>query len=215
MKKLHGMFITALLCACASAPAQDQGPVVSFGLIGAQGDSNDLTHKPWGGVTAEVGWAYTLPKDYGFDVTPYIGWGRMPGEKNTPNRTPDSIWGPNSYNVTHWRAGFDLSLQPFESVPLTVVFGPSLHTWQVERVGVTGDPGLTDFGVKMGWRVGLAYRFSRQWGVGFRFTQSEWRAQRDLSGLTGFVNDTKTPSFIPGLNPCRPAYMTLMATYAF
>lgn len=219
MSRIRSILSAAGLMACLGLGAQaPEGPVVSFGFNGATGDMLDCTRKIWGGHTAELGWQFA-PKDYGCTLVPYLGWGKVPGEQDIPDRSYESLWGPNSYDFTNYRAGLDLHFQPFDRLPLRVALGPALHVWIVERVGLDAldyrNRGLNDQGIKVGWRLGVVYPVSANWEIGLRFTQTEWRAKRDLSGLAGFVNDTKTPSFIQGLNPCRPAYMTLMATYHF
>jgi hypothetical protein len=207
-------FLLAGLVAFSGVQARaEDGIKGSFGLLAPQGDASTLTRQHWGGYTYELGFQYT-PPDYGFSISPYVGWGRLPGKKNLPDRNLDSLWGPNTYDLTNWHVGMDINLRISPALPLYVAFGPQLVSWQLDRVGVS-EASLGNTQIKLGYRVGLEYAFSRDWSACVYFTQSEWRGIRDVSELKGYVDDSTTPSYIDGLNPCRPAYFSIMARYSF
>lgn len=199
----------------AQAPADsDGGPHLSFGLNTPQGNALTMTRQQWKGQTVELGWRFLAP-DYGVSFQPYVGWGKMPGKQNIVGRDTSSYWAPNTYDLTNWRVGLDIRFHPFDSLPLFVATGPSFHTWQVEQVGRLGDQSLGQAGVRLGWRLGVDYAIADRWSVGLWWTQSEWNSQRDVSQFPGYQSDNVTPSYIDGLNPSRPAYFSLMATYRF
>lgn len=213
MRNLTYFLAGMLALASLQARAEDTAFVVSGGLVAAQGNALTLTRKVWGGHTGEAGFVFA-PEGYGFKIMAYGGWGRMPGQKELPDRSLESVWGPNTYDLTHWRVGLDFRVQPMDSLPLTLAFGPSMHSWQVERVGVKEKP-QGDGTWKLGWRLGAEYPINDRWAVCGYFTQTEWRSVRDVSTWKGYKSDGDTPSFIDGLNPSKPAYFTLMARYRF
>jgi len=220
MKKKMHILACALILAGPAAFAEEDGPRISVGLMAAQGDAATLTKKIWGGYSCEMGYRFT-PADYGVTFMPYVGWGKLPGAKNIPNRAtgslgapPNSLWGANTYDLTCWRTGFDIRIQPSTRLPLVIAFGPSIHFWDIQRLGVAEDS-FGDTGPKLGWRLGLTYPINAQWEVGAYYTMSEWRSRRNASTFPGYQDDTATPSFIDGLNPSKPNYFTFMATYRF
>jgi len=217
MKIAAGILGSVLTLAGLPSSAQDTGYCASLGLTAAQGSSSTLTRQTWGGETLEFGYRFT-PKELGATLQPYLGWAKLPGKSHLDNRATDSLWGPNSYDLTCWRAGIDLRIQPLESLPITIITGPSLHNWKVRRLGGGADVPQAGDGraVKLGWRLGLDYTLAKQWNLALLFTQSEWRSeQKTVDTWPGYIDQDKTPSYIEGLNPSRPAYFTLMATYRF
>lgn len=220
MNKMMHILAAALVLAGPAAFAQEEGPRISVGLLAAQGDAASLAQRIWGGYTFEAGYRF-VPEGYGASFMPYVGWGKLPGDKHVPDRAvgdlggePNSLWGNNSYNLTCWRAGFDIRIQPTARLPLTIAFGPSIHFWDVQRIGVAEDP-RSDTGPKLGWRMGLTYAITPQWEAGAYYTMSESRSRQDVKDFPGYVDDSTTPSHISGLNPSRPNYFTFMATYRF
>jgi hypothetical protein len=161
--------------------------VLSAGLVFAQSNALDLTHKGFGGYGAEVGYQFS-PKDFGVDIMIYGGWKKLPAATPTPNRSTFEMVGPH--------AGFDLIYKPWDSLPITLSTGPSVHVWQVEQQGVTNG-NLGDQGLKLGWRAGVSYVVNQAWSVGLNYTLTEWKSNPD-QGMTN-----------------RPAYASLMASYRF
>jgi len=191
MKKALTTLTLGLLAgtlAFAQAPASTDQLVLSGGLVFAQGNALDLTHKSSGGYGAEVGYQFS-PKDYGVDFLIYGGWKKLVAAKPTPERPTFELTGPHF--------GFDLIYKPWDNLPITLSTGPSAHVWQVDQQGVAkGSQG--DQGIKLGWRAGVAYAINPQWSLGLKYTLTEWRSTPDA-----------------GIAPTRPAYMSLMATYRF
>ncbi|MBI1753902.1 MAG: outer membrane beta-barrel protein [Acidobacteria bacterium] len=175
----------------APAPSTDQ-VVLSAGLVFAQGDSLDMTHKSSGGYGFEIGYQIA-PKDFGAEVLFYGGWKKLPAATPVPGRATFELTGPN--------AGFDLVYKPWASLPVSLSTGPSIHVWQVEQQGVpNGKKG--DQGLKLGWRAGVDYAINSEWSVGLKYTLTEWKS---------------TPSDDPAqrFGPYRPAYLSLQASYRF
>jgi hypothetical protein len=196
MKKSLTALTLSLLAgtlAFAQAPEASVDKVVlSAGLVFAQANALDMTHKSSGGYGAEIGYQFA-PKDYGVDFLIYGGWKKLPAADPTPERTTYELAGPHF--------GLDLVYRPWEGLPITLAAGPSFHVWQVEKQGVSGGR-MGDQGIKVGWRVGVGYEFNHEWSVGLKYTLTEWKStpNDDLSLSVG---------------PYRPAYLSLMASYRF
>jgi hypothetical protein len=217
MKKL-----TLLLVGLATslAFAQD-GPQLTFGLLASQGDTSTMTREIWGGHTFGLGYQFT-PEGYGISIRPNVGWGVLPGLKRKgtnpdpiPDRTPGSVWGPNSYQMGFWNLGCDFIFTPFDSVPLKVVTGPSAHLWQVERIDAY-QPHMGMANWRAGWRLGVEYPVAKLVNVGVNYTLTEWASNRaEAKKWAGYVSDNATPTGIDGVNPSKPAYFTVYANYRF
>lgn len=210
MKKL-----TLLLVGLATslASAQD-GPQLTFGLLASQGDTSTLTRKIWGGHTLGLGYQFT-PEGYGISIRPNIGWGDLPGNKNVPDRTPGSVWGPNTYQLTFWNVGCDFIFTPFDSQPLKILTGPSAHLWQVKRIDAIV-PRMGEANWRAGWRLGVEYPVHKLVNVGVNYTLTEWASNRaEAKKWVGYVSDNATPTGIDGVNPSKPAYFTVYANYRF
>lgn len=175
-----------------SSAAADQ-VVLSAGLVFAQGNALDMTHKSSGGYGAEIGYQFS-PKDYGVDFLIYGGWKKLPAATPTPDRRTFELVGPH--------VGFDLVYKPWNSLPILLSTGPSIHVWQVEQQGVP-DGRKGDQGLKLGWRAGVDYAINREWSVGLKYTITEWRS----------TPNTDDPTLSVG--PYRPAFLSLMASYRF
>jgi hypothetical protein len=198
------------------AQAPPDGFVATLGLTAAQGSTSSLNRQIWGGGTVEVGYRVT-PPNYGVSLQPYLGWGKLPGKTSIPDRAKDTLWGPNTYDLTCLRVGLDVRFNPFDTVPLTFITGPAIHRWKVNRVGGGADipQGGDNSALKWGWRLGMDYTFSARWSAGVLFTQSEWRSEKDVATWPGYKNGDDTPSYIIGLNPSRPAYFTTYVSLTF
>ncbi|GLH71705.1 hypothetical protein GETHLI_02070 [Geothrix limicola] len=210
MKKL-----TLLLVGLATslAFAQD-GPQLTFGLLASQGDTSTMTRKIWGGHTFELGYQVT-PEGYGISIRPNLGWGNLPGNQNVPDRNTLSVWGPNSYQLNFWKVGCDFIFTPFDGQALKVITGPSAHLWQVRRVdGV--NPRMGEANWRAGWRLGAEYPVTKLVNVGVNYTLTEWASNRaEAKKWAGYISDNATPTGIDGVNPSKPAYFTVYASYHF
>jgi opacity protein-like surface antigen len=177
------------LVPCLAASAQDADHIVlSAGLMFAQGNALDLTAKTSGGYGAEVGYQFS-PKDYGVDFLVYGGWKKLPAAKATADRATYALMGPHF--------GVDLVYRPWDTLPLTLSTGPSAHVWQVEQQAVANG-NMGDQGLKLGWRVGVAYDVTKAWSIGLKYTLTEWRSNPDS-----------------GIPPTRPAFVSFVAGYRF
>lgn len=177
----------------AQAPADPSGDkiILSGSLAFAQGDALDMTRKSSGGYGAEVAYQFT-PKDYGVDFRAYAGWKKLAASKNASDSPAYSLSGPH--------AGLDLVYKPWNSLPISLSTGPSLHVWQVELQGAS-DGRKGDQGLKLGWRAGVEYAVTSEWSVGLKYTFTEWRSSPD---------DPKSDRLA-----ARPSYLSLMASYRF
>ena len=64
--------------------------------------------------------------------------------------------------------------------------------------------------VKLGLRIGLEYRITKEWGVSLEGSLSSWRSQGENKPVTeGLVKP------VSGINPVRPAWITVSAQYRF
>ena len=212
MKNVTLILAGALGLAGSFAWAQD-GPQVNVGLLAAQGNAVTMTRKVWGGYSFQLGYQFT-PEGLGVSVRPYLGWGTLPGLKSIADRTPASVWGPNSYHLTCWTVGTDFLFTPFAS-PLKIFTGPSLHLWQVERIdGIIPDMGNQNW--RAGWRLGAEYPVMKELSVGVSYTLTEWSTERTApENWEGFSDLNSTPTYIDGVNPSKPAYFTVYASYRF
>ena len=202
----------ALGLAGSFARAQD-GPQLNVGLLAAQGNAATMTRQIWGGYSLQLGYQFT-PENLGVSVRPYLGWGILAGKKNLADRTPSSVWGPNSYNLTCWTVGTDFIFTPFQA-PLKLFTGPSLHLWQVERIDGT-IPNMGNQNWRAGWRLGAEYPVMQDLSVGVAYTLTEWNTETTApQNWEGYKDLNTTPSFIDGVNPSRPAYFTVYASYRF
>ena len=201
-----------ILAAFLAIPLVAQaGPYVAGGLLAAAQDSATSTQQTWGGFALEGG--YTLQSRLGFTIRPHIGMGYLPGKKNLPGRDTTTLWGPNSYNQRYLSGGFDLVYSPSERFPVRIFMGPDIHSWNITRVEASGKMGTTK--ARMGWRLGAEYELSAHWSASLAFTQTEWQSITDGKGFPGYKDPTSTPSYLDGINPCHPAYYSLMANYRF
>ncbi|HJV48046.1 MAG TPA: outer membrane beta-barrel protein [Geothrix sp.] len=207
--------ITLLMASLATslAFAQD-GPQLSVGLLAAQGNAATMTQKIWGGYTFQLGYQFT-PEGYGVSIRPNVGWGTLPGKSDVPGRTPDSVWGPNSYQMNFWNVGCDFIFTPSDRSPLKIVTGPSAHLWQVDRINAV-IPRMGDQSWRAGWRLGAEYPVQKLVNVGISYTLTEWTSNRAAArNWMGYKDDTATPTGIDGVNPSKPAYFTVYANYRF
>lgn len=211
------LFALAALLTVA-ATAQDTGLHLSVGTLVPHGDAQTLTQKRLGGFSLEAAVGFR-PEGYGVGFMPYLGIGRMPGAANVDGRTPDNVWGPNSYELRHWRAGVDIRVKPVDSLPVVLAFGPSFHTWEVLRVNAAEKNMGDANSIKLGWRFSLETPVTDRWTVVAGFTQSEWQSNVDPKNWKGYKVDENgnpaVPTYINGLNPSRPAYFSLMGRYRF
>ena len=191
MNRLKALPAALLLVAATSLQAQEDGIVLSAGLLVPQGDAAQLTQKSKG-YGFQIGYLMH-PKGYGVAFMPYLGHQIMPG-KDVDYQT--------TYNLAANFVGVDM-LYRIKALPLDLYTGPSFHAWQVERRG--GDPTTTNVGDqnwKLGWRLGVKYSIDKDWSVSAAFTQTMWRSRADLD-------------WVEGLNPSRPAYFSILANYRF
>lgn len=207
--------LTLLLAGLATslACAQD-GPQITLGLLAAQGNTATMTKKIWGGYTFQLAYQFT-PETTGISIRPNVGWGTLPGNASVPGRTPDSVWGPNSYQLTFWNVGCDFIFIPLDRSPIKILTGPSAHLWQVDRInGVV--PRMGNQSWRAGWRLGLEYPIQKRMNVGLSYTLTEWNSNRaEARNWLGYKDDTTTPTGIDGVNPSKPAYFTIYANYRF
>jgi hypothetical protein len=174
--------------------------IASGGLTWTQGSSRDLTQKAVGGYNLEVGYLYHAEEDLGVGFHLYAGWLKMPAGNVSANRR--ATLPSSTYQLVSPHAGLDVVYKPFASLPIVLTTGPSFHVWQVDEKDAVGDSKQGGQGIKLGWRVGAGYEFSKSWSVSLNYTFTEWRSNSELE-------------YVEGLNPSRPAYFTVMAHYHF
>jgi hypothetical protein len=186
---LSGVFALAL---AGPGRAGDTQVVLSGGILINQGNTVDLTQKTSGGYTLEAG-ALFSPENFGPKIQVYLGYAHFPAVEGTVDRPTFVLNSP--------RFGADLVYQPWDSLPVTVKVGPSLHIWKADQKG--GDPSLypADQHLKLGWRAGLGYDFTKRWSASLYYTFTEWRSNPNLD--------------LGPTNPSRPAYFSLMGSYRF
>lgn len=175
-------FKTTLICLLAAAAlplaAEDKNITFQFkaGWVNSQGQLRALTENPTGyGGEVALNWRFN---EDGF------GFGFHGGFNNV---TAKKIAGHDTSGAKTGIIGVDFQYPLGKSFQL--YSGPVLATYDVTD-RVTGLP-LGENPWKMGWRVGLQYDISKEWGVSLNYTQTAW---------------------IPGNNP---SFATLMATYKF
>lgn len=189
----HALLTCALVLSLgAPARAADTRFLLSGGLVVNQGSTVDLTGKTTGGYTAEAGAQFGVPS-FGPDLLVYAGYAHMPSRDGTPDRP--------TFELSGTRVGVDLVYRPWDSLPLSIRTGPSVHVWKGTQRG--GDPSQypADNHLKAGWRLGLDYGLTKNWSATLLYTFTEWRSNADIDLAT--------------TNPSRPAYVSLMATYRF
>jgi hypothetical protein len=208
-------FLLAGLVGLSASPVSAQdGPQLTVGILTPQGDAGVMTQRHIGGYAFQFAYAFS-PEGYMCTIRPNVGWGKMPGKSDVPGRTPASVWGPNSYDLGFWNAGVDFVFKPFDATQLKVLTGPSAHLWQVNRIGATS-PRMGDQSWRAGWRVGCEYPVAPLANVGISYTLTEWTSNRGAAHTwPGYVNETKTPTAIDGVNPSKPAYVSLYVNYRF
>lgn len=176
------------------ALAEDGKLVLSGGILNPHGDALDLTQQTMRGWGFTAGYEFQ-PEGYGTRFLAYVGHMKMPGKKNVTDR--------KVYDLAANVVGLDLIYTPFESLKALSLFGgPSVHQWQVEEKGLQGFAGQGQQDWRLGWRAGVGYELNPTWRFTAAFTQTEWRS-------------TTSIDYTPGLNPSRPAYVSLMAHYRF
>lgn len=193
MLNTKGMLTAALALTIASpARAGDTHLTVAGGLLINQGNTVDLTRKTSGGYTLEAG-ALFNPEGFGPMIRTYVGYAHFPAAEGTADRPTFVLSSP--------RFGADLVYRPWDSLPLTLEGGPSIHIWKGDQKG--GDPSQypADRHLKLGWRVGMEYGFTEHWKASLRYTFTEWRSNPELD--------------LGPTNPSRPSYFSLMACYQF
>jgi hypothetical protein len=206
MNRISQILASALLLASWTAlTAQDDGgdsmkTYVSFGQNIAYNHASTLTGSPYGGpgaYQAELGIEF-LHTDSTLLIRPNVGYTRLLSKtpKELENGQMQSL-----YDVLGIYVGFDLVYNVSKRLPLTVTTGPSFHSWSVERVTGLGDPNQGERSLRLGWRMGIGYKFNDAYRVDFGYTMTEWRARRD--------------AYVEGLNPSLPSYFTLKGTYTF
>jgi len=199
--KITRLLTAALIASSVALVAQEGKPYKSYvglGLALAQGHAHDMTQTTWGGLgayAAEFGVQFRLPQT-GIQLRPNIGTARI------LSKAPEED-SPTLYDLMGIYVGLDFVYTPFERLPASISTGPIFHTWNVDEVGAAGNPNQGDKGMKLGWRVGVAYDINEHWGVAMDFSLTEWRKDRNST------------TFIPGVNPSRPAYFTIKASYSF
>jgi hypothetical protein len=166
-----------------------------------------MTGSPWGGLgayQAEFGVEF-LYKQSTLLVRPNLGYTRL------LSKTPED--GQVLYDLLGIYGGLDLVYNVSKRLPLTAVAGPSFHSWRVERritgpQGSQGNPAQGETSLRLGFRMGLGYKFSEAYRVEFVYTMTEWRSNNKTVANGG-------PGFVEGFNPSFPSYYTLKATYTF
>jgi hypothetical protein len=199
--KMVKILTTAIFTASAALTAQDGlvSPYIAFGFNLAHGHSHDLTQKTWGGLGAfngELGLDFKYP-GANLKIRPNAGYGKILAGRTTEEN-------PLLYDLVGIYGGIDLVYAPFAGIPLSVLTGPSLHTWHVSRVdNPMGDPNQGQSGLKFGWRIGVGYSVKPNIRVDLLYTATEWRT---LDGNQPVVS---------GWNPSRPTYFTIKGSYYF
>lgn len=205
---LHRMITSVLGLAVATALAAQTPNTVDLrlGLMNTQGDARTMTLKPWG-TALEAGLTLS-PEGYGVDLRPYVGLIKTNGKENVTGRI--------NYNLQAMHAGLDVIYKPFDTLPIKVFLGPSLHMWSIERkLAVINDElvpseePVGERGAKMSFRIGATYDINDKWSVNASFTQSEWRSSSEHE------NAVKGGIWETGFNPGRPAYFLVTAGYKF
>jgi hypothetical protein len=191
--------ITSLVAAAAMAlplTAQDAQMALKFGLVNTQGDARDMTQKAFG-FTLEAGYVFT-PDSWGgaVDFMPYLGLVKVSGNRDTHGRE-------FTYNLRGNILGGDLIYKPWDNLPVRIFTGPCFTQYYIERLQSVS-PQMGDRSFKIGWRLGASYEVQKNWQLGLAYTQTEWRSRADSD-----------EPYEAGINPSRPAYVSLTATYRF
>lgn len=192
MPKATILLLPLLALMAASARAEGTQLVLSAGPVINQGNTIDLAGQVTGGYTAELG-VLLEPKDFGPKILVYAGLVNIPAASPAP--------GASTFNMSGQRLGADLVYTPWDGIPVTIRTGPSLHIWQVNAKGDSPIVSAQDQGLKIGWRLGAAYDFTKAWSASFYYTFTDWRSDPNQ----GVASD----------NPSHPNYFSIMASYRF
>ncbi len=179
MKLASSLFRSSLLAllACGALRAGEEPSFYLKGsLISAQGDLLSATKKGTSGYGGELGWV--LPaSDSNLSFTAHAGYLVIRGKEDA--------------GLDAKAGSFGLDLGYSLPVNLTLKTGPVLHTWDVSDPKDPAGGAQGERSWKLGWRVGVDYRFHPRWVANVTYAFSEWR---------------------PGVNP---SYLSFGAGYRF
>jgi len=199
MRTIKLFALAALMTPLAvAADAQEHPFYGRVGMLATQGDWRAWNAGSVQGQAFELG--YTAPADGDFITYGlWAGHVRSVGDKRQDLGT--------SLTLSAWRAGADLVfLTPVEG--LRAYAGLNLNCWNGKwnqdnaTLGTKGE--FSDSKGKLGLRLGVEYRITKEWGATLDYSAAEYRSSQRFS---------KYP--VQGLNPVNPSWITLSVQYRF
>lgn len=206
--------VLAPLAASTILAAAEAPDYFRVSVLSTQGDLRAYAGGKAFGHGFEIGHTLPLPGSDVIGMAVFAGFMKVNGDAS-------SRFGGLKQSLQAWRFGADFrfatplpALTPYVGFNVNFFDGKRLNAGSVNTYDGTYalDPGPYAEGkAKLGFRLGLEYRFNERWGASVDYNHSEWYndfAKGDHIPMSG-----ERP--ITGLNPINPSWLAFSVQYRF